>query len=354
MSEINYSKICNQILEVDKDIRFVGIISEKGELASYEYSSKITPLLSKKETESSVLEAFRRFKSRKKFQQKIGPPIYTITNYGDIKRATLFIKNLGLLLLSFDKNKDEYLLLNKIFFHLQGQNLNFDLKKFDSLNQLIEKRVLEEKLAITGELSARLAHDLRNPLSIIQIALENMKMMYGVNEKQQGQFDKVQRAIFRITHQVDDVLDFVKKHPPELNKTKFSEIIADALDELYIPNEILIKLPKNDVELNCDIKKLPIVFVNLILNGIQDIDGTGTIVIRLKENKKSIAIEVEDSGNGISKKDITRIFDPLFTTKQRGTGLGLASVKSIIASHGGKISVTSPPTIFKIILPKNF
>ena len=321
---------------------------------SYEYSPRITPLLSKEETESSVLEAYRRFKSRKKFQQKIGPPIYTITNYGDIKRATLFIKNLGLLLLSFDKNKDEYLLLNKIFFHLDGQDLNFDLKKFDSLNQLIKKRVNEQKLAIAGELSARLAHDLRNPLSIIQLTLENLKMMYGANEKQQKKIDKVEHAISRITHQVDDVLDFVKIQSLVLSKTKILDIIADALDAIYVPNNILLKLPKNNIELNCDKKKISIVFVNLILNGIQAIeDDKGTVEIRLKENTDNIVIEVEDSGIGISKQDAEHIFDPLFTTKQAGTGLGLSSVKSIIDTHGGTIYVTSPPTIFTITLPKN-
>jgi len=66
-----------------------------------------------------------------------------------------------------------------------------------------------------------------------------------------------------------------------------------------------------------------------------------------------IIIEIEDSGKGIPKKDLSKIFQPLYTTKQHGTGLGLVSVKSIIQAHGGSISVKSPPTIFKIELPKN-
>jgi len=70
------------------------------------------------------------------------------------------------------------------------------------------------------------------------------------------------------------------------------------------------------------------------------------------KKKDSVIIEIEDSGSGIPKEGIDDVFEPLFTTKQQGTGLGLASVRSIINAHGGTISVTSPPTIFKIILPK--
>ena len=70
------------------------------------------------------------------------------------------------------------------------------------------------------------------------------------------------------------------------------------------------------------------------------------------EKKNSIIIKIKDSGTGIPKEEIHDIFEPLFTTKQQGTGLGLVCVKSIINAHGGKISVTSPPTVFTITLPK--
>ena len=102
-----------------------------------------------------------------------------------------------------------------------------------------------------------------------------------------------------------------------------------------------------------DAEKLSVAIANLILNGIQSIDGKGTIEIRLKENTDEILIKVEDSGGGIPQKDIECIFEPLFTTKTQGTGIGLSSVKFIIDAHDGTISVTSPPTIFTITLPKN-
>jgi len=91
----------------------------------------------------------------------------------------------------------------------------------------------------------------------------------------------------------------------------------------------------------------------LITNAIQAIgENSGEITIHIKENQGKITCEVIDSGPGIPQDKIGMVFEPLFTTKQTGTGLGLSSVKSIIEAHAGTISVTSPPTIFKIELPK--
>ena len=307
--------------------------------------------MSPKETKRSALEAFSRFESRKNYQQKIGPPIYTITNYGNIKRATLFIENMGLFILSFDKNKDEYLLLDKIFLHLRGEKLNFNFKKLEPLNQIIEKKIKDEKFATVGELSARLVHDIRNPLSVISTSMFLLKSSYGANEVQEKNFDTAQRAISKISHQLEEVLDFIKKPDLQSKNTKFSKIITNSLDSLIIPNHIKIIVPKNDIDLQCDETQLERALSNLILNGIQAIDDAGTIEISAEKNNE-ILIQVKDSGHGIPEKNIESIFDPLFTTKQTGTGLGLSIVKSIIKNHGGTISVTSPPTVFKIILPK--
>ena len=91
---------------------------------------------------------------------------------------------------------------------------------------------------------------------------------------------------------------------------------------------------------------------NLISNAIQAIDDSGEIEIRISDKKDDVVIQLQDSGNGISKENVEKIFEPLFSTKQKGTGLGLSSVVAIIDAHHGKISVTSPPTVFTITLPK--
>ena len=227
--------------------------------------------------------------------------------------------------------------------------IGLDLTEIDKLR---DKLIMKEKMSILGNFSSRLAHDLRNPLSIIRTSSENLKSLYGTDDTKQSHFDKVERSIDRMTHQIDDVLDFVRERPLKLNKTKMSNVISESLDSLVIPSRIKLIFPENDVDIICDKEQLAIVLNNLILNGIQAIVSSGTIEISVEENNDEIVIQVKDSGKGIPKEELDNIFDPLFTTKQHGTGLGLSSVKSIINAHDGTVSATSPPVIFTIRLPK--
>ncbi len=225
-------------------------------------------------------------------------------------------------------------------------------QRTEKLEQVSKELVKAERLSTIGELSGRFSHELRNPLSIIQVSIENLKRLYSVDEIQIKQFERIERSIGRISHQVNNVLDFVRGQPVDLNRVMMSEIIAESLDTLHIPKNIKLIIPKNDIELVCDKRQFSIVMNNLILNGIQAIKSSGTIEIIIEEDKKGIIVQIKDSGSGIPKEDLKKIFEPLFTTKQVGTGLGLASVKSVIELHGGTVSVTSPPTIFTITLPK--
>jgi len=217
---------------------------------------------------------------------------------------------------------------------------------------ILEKQLEEEKFTIVGRFASKMAHDLRNPLSIIQVSLENMKILYGVDKTKIKQFKKIECAIDRMTHQVDGVLDFVREKPLEISRVMMSEVISESIDSLNIPNNIKLIIPKKDVQLHCDKRQFVIIMSNLILNSIQAIKDKGMVTLNIIEKKNSIIIKIEDSGPGIPKDTINDVFEPLFTTKQQGTGLGLVSVKSIINAHGGKISVTSPPTVFTITLPK--
>ncbi|MGI0063080.1 MAG: sensor histidine kinase [Nitrosotalea sp.] len=119
--------------------------------------------------------------------------------------------------------------------------------------------------------------------------------------------------------------------------------------------QVSIDLPKTDAGLICDAHKLEIVFSNLIMNAIQAMNGIGNIYVRIKNEKKTTKIEIEDTGPGIPQDLLPKIFEPLFTTRQIGTGLGLISCKSIIEKHGGTITVQTQMnkgTTFIIELPK--
>jgi PAS domain S-box-containing protein len=217
---------------------------------------------------------------------------------------------------------------------------------------ITEKLVKSERFVTVGEIASRFAHDVRNPLSIILAAMENLQILCNFNETQKRQIDSIERAIDRIIHQVNGVLSFVRGQPLELSMSSLSEIISDSIQTIRIPSGVKVVVPTKDISLLCDKTQCLIVFYNLILNAIQAMDGYGIVEIKTRDTKKNILIQVIDSGSGISIENLDKVFEPLFTTKQAGTGLGLPSIKSIIDAHGGTITVTSPPTMFTITLPK--
>ena len=211
-----------------------------------------------------------------------------------------------------------------------------------------------EKLTTIGLLASRLAHDLRNPLSVIKNIIELLEgesmKRNDINEKKK--FDQMNRAIARISHQINDVMEFVRIKPLKLETTSMYEIVKSAVQSIQKPENIVINLPTNDLHVLCDITKLEVVFINILLNAIQAIGEKGAITIRFKEKTDSVRIEVENDGTDIPNDVLPKIFDPLFTTKQSGTGLGLFSCKNIIEQHDGTINVKNNPTTFIIILPK--
>jgi signal transduction histidine kinase len=124
------------------------------------------------------------------------------------------------------------------------------------------------------------------------------------------------------------------------------------IKSIEIPKTIQVIIQGDDVVVTCDEKKMEIVFINLILNSVQAIGDTqGRIMIKINKVNENAVIEIEDSGAGVPQKIISDIFKPLVTTKQKGTGLGLASCKNIIEQHGGSIKFQNNPTIFTITIP---
>lgn len=230
--------------------------------------------------------------------------------------------------------------------------------KTDFLSKQVDEKTQDlikaEKFTVIGELAARLAHDLRNPLSIVKNTMDIMraKPSMAINEKLQhfGRFD---RAIQRMTHQIDDVLNFVKRSDLMLQHSSILSIIDGAIGNTLVPPGIKISKPYADVAINCDSRKLEAVFSNLMSNSIQAMEDSGEINIRIMDLGYTVQIEFEDSGPGIPIAIQSKIFDPLFTTKQTGTGLGLSICKNIVEQHGGTLTVKSPPTIFTVRLPKN-
>ncbi|MBI5697217.1 MAG: sensor histidine kinase [Thaumarchaeota archaeon] len=215
-----------------------------------------------------------------------------------------------------------------------------------------EKR---KRFMVIGELTARIAHDLRNPLSVIKNTLEiiELKQKRGLYDQLPDEIERMKRSIERISHQVDDVLDYVREAPMKIEQHNMSDILGSIIEKISVPESIKLKILHSNMFLHCDRIKIEAVLTNLIVNAIQAVQGQGKIVIRATDIHNSIQIEIEDSGPGIPEDVLSSIFEPLFTTKQSGTGLGLSICKNIVEQHGGTITVKNKPTTFTVILPKN-
>ncbi len=230
----------------------------------------------------------------------------------------------------------------------QRDNLQIDLR------EKTKKLAQAERLSAIGELSARLAHDLRNPLTVLKGVVEIARSRTNSGETffSTKQIDMMERAIARMSNQIDDVLEFVKIQSLHTRKNSLLETLALSLAKMNKSSNVNIHIPDNSVEFVYDSDKLEIVFDNLLINSIQAINDDGEITIRFIDTENEVEIEIEDSGDGVSDEIISKVFEPLFTTKKKGTGLGLASCKSIIEQHGGSISLRNNPTVFTIKLPK--
>jgi signal transduction histidine kinase len=172
------------------------------------------------------------------------------------------------------------------------------------------------------------------------------------DEKSKRYISLMNRSINRMTSQIDGVLNYVRTTP--LSKTKESclDMIKFVIESNPTPESIKVILPENDAMVLCDSQKIEVVFTNIFRNAMQVLDNTqGTIKINILEHAGFIMIEFEDSGSGISEQNLAKIFEPLFTTKQEGTGLGLSSCKNIVEQHGGRIEVKLNPTRFQVYLP---
>ncbi len=228
-------------------------------------------------------------------------------------------------------------------------------KKLDLEKELIktQERNKEEKFSVIGELASRIAHDLRNPLSTIRNCCELLsQLQVNQDEKSKRYISLMNRSINRMTSQIDGVLNYVRTTP--LSKTKESclDMIKFVIESNPISENIRVSLPKNDAIVLCDSQKIEVVFTNIFRNAIQVLgDAPGTIKIDILEHAGFVMIEFEDSGSGISEQNLEKVFEPLFTTKQEGTGLGLSSCKNIVEQHGGKIDVKLNPTRFQVYLP---
>jgi len=229
------------------------------------------------------------------------------------------------------------------------QNEDLLSKVEDKSRELVKS----ERLATIGTMASRVAHDLKNPLTILHTYAEMLtpEIISKLDSKDKEKWFRMQNFIFDMNRIIEDVLDFARTTEIKKSKTSFLNILKLAMNHVKSSYGIIINLPEKDFKINCDSRKIEGVLSNIINNAVQALDGHGEIDVETDTDSEFLNIHIKDSGPGIPDENLDKVFEPMFTTKTTGTGLGLVICKSIIEQHGGTISVSNKPTTFSIKLP---
>jgi len=231
------------------------------------------------------------------------------------------------------------------------------VKQNETLLAQVENKTAElvksERLATIGTMASRIAHDLKQPLTVMSTYADMLtpEILSKLDFKDREKWLRLQNSIFDMNRIIEDVLDFARTTEIKKKKSSLLRILKLSLNPVKSTYGIVINLPENDISLHCDPRKIEGVISNLLNNAVQALDGQGEIDVTMSADSEFVTIQVRDSGSGIADENLEKIFEPMFTTKKTGTGLGLVICKSIIEQHGGTISVSNKPTTFTIKLP---
>lgn len=234
-------------------------------------------------------------------------------------------------------------------------------------NRELESRVQEaEKSAVVGRLASAIAHEIRNPLNYINLTLDHLRKQFKPeDESKQATFEKLtaqlKTEVGRINNQISDFLRYSRPIKLNLQPTDAREIIEDSLHIIEPQAEdqnikISVVERENAPRILGDAEFLRSVFNNLFINAAQAMEKNGgDLNVVISPEADYVKIEISDTGGGISEENLSKIFEPYFSTKETGTGLGLAIVKKIIDDHNGAIEVESAlneGTKFTVRLPR--
>lgn len=215
-----------------------------------------------------------------------------------------------------------------------------------------EKLVQTDKLVLLGQISASLVHEIRNPLAAINLNLQLLNRALGENKELQSYINSALQGVERISKLIDVTLGFSRQTQTVIENVNLNSIIistVDLMNHLLKKKEISITFNlKNDLpEIKADSKHIQQILINLISNSIDAIENKGKIIISTfleeypDQGVKYACLSVEDNGIGIPEEDLDKIFNPFFTKKPNGTGLGMAITQKLLYKYNGSILVRS-------------
>jgi PAS domain S-box-containing protein len=237
-----------------------------------------------------------------------------------------------------------------------------DISKIKALKEEMQQA---KTMAALGEMSATVAHEIRNPLGAMGMWAGLLERDLEPDDPRRKTLGKIIEGLSRLNKIVSNLLVYTRPVKPEFRKVQLHAVLAEIVDFVQIEIERLgqrIEVQKNwkdePVFVLADPEKIGQIVMNLCLNAIQAMSEDGLLIVALemgiRKNAGFVSFSVSDTGAGIEKSLISKIFDPFFTTKENGTGLGLAIVKKFVESHSGFIDIKSIPgkgTTVKVFLP---
>jgi PAS domain S-box-containing protein len=241
-------------------------------------------------------------------------------------------------------------------------NEELEVKVRERTRQLSEAQdelLRKEKLAVLGQVAGSVGHELRNPLGVMSNAVYFLQtVLADADDNVKEYLDIIRNEIAGSERIVSDLLDSVRTKPPQITSVGLAELVAQALGKLALPPTVQVKLdmPETALQLRVDALQMQQVLRNLISNAIEAMPEGGTLQIGAAADpaRKTVTISVRDSGVGMTPEQLGKLFQPLYTTKARGIGLGLVVVKNLTEANGGKVEVKSEAgkgTMFSVTVP---
>lgn len=230
------------------------------------------------------------------------------------------------------------------------------------LKQSRDKLIQAERLATAGKMSASFAHEIRNPLSSMRMLSQMLMQKLETSDEQRQSLQYILEEIERIDNIVKGLMDFARPTTLNLEQQPLMPALQSVLalmeanlthHQIQLVSEFASDLP--DFQFDSD--KIKQAFMNVVLNAMEAMPQGGTLTVATFKHENAVCIKVTDTGIGISEEDIEHLFEPFFTRKEKGTGLGLANVKRILEEHGGTVEIESTPgegTTVSLWLPLRF
>ncbi|MGB2630141.1 MAG: ATP-binding protein [Candidatus Omnitrophota bacterium] len=333
----------------------------------------------KEEREKDILDSKKRFESKSLQLEKMATVLKKkVAENTYIRRAAIgYVEKKEFELEAVKKDLEEQIeklrkTQRSMFFMIEDLNeMSAQLKdardhledkvreRTDELLNISKKLHRSERLAFLGKLSGSVTHELRNPLAVIKnsVYFLEKKFQKEKDEKVLKYIDILKKEISVVDAIIDDIMGFAKTRPPKMETVEIKEVVDNAITILNVPDLVALKkdykrLPK----VQCDSNQLMHAIVNIANNAIIAMKGNGTLTFRVLKHEDKVCIEVEDTGPGIPPDQRDLIFEPLYSSKPKGTGLGLPIAKMMVENQDGRIDFTSElgeGTVFRIWLLLN-